>query len=246
MAKKVVKAKEKQIQGFRGKGSVAVRCGGVVLRAVQASKLTRIAYTVTEIYEMTGLTAPRVKALIEEQALKVLPASRCLLISRESLYHYLEQEGLLYDDRKRLDVLYARAAWEDSRGQMEVERQVAFLHERVSDLDITRTKVLKDVGVNKREAFQALLGMVKRDKVGRVCVVGIDRLTYEYPLLECLLHEHETSLEVPMGYQIDERELLTDSIIRTSGCLERLRAMSPPAESIFRREVNKMFSERCE
>lgn len=122
------------------------------------------------------------------------------VIFREDLLNYLDSLGMLLRDKdnERRDVLYCRVSSNEQKQKGDLDRQVLYLIENISDLK--NPLILKEVGSglnDKRQKLQELIKLVQEDKINRIFITYRDRLTrFGFNYLESVFRFHNTDIIV--------------------------------------------------
>lgn len=197
------------------------------------SDLTKTIYKPKDVSSMLGVTN---KTLYNWEAKGKISFQRNVknrrFITRENLIHFLSKQGLYFDDSNNLkrDVVYARVSSHDQKSHGDLDRQVRFLIENVSDLQ--NVIVLSEVGSglnDKRKKLQQLLKMVVNNEVNRVFVTYKDRLTrFGFHYLETIFNTK--GVEIIVIQQTAEKtsveqELMNDVMSLTASFSGKLYEM---------------------
>lgn len=139
------------------------------------------------------------------------------VVTREDLLRYLEERGLLYNDESKIksDYIYARVSSNEQKTKGDLDRQVCYIVENVSDLQ--NPVVLKEVGSglnDKRPKLLELIRQVEKGNVKRVYVTYKDRLTrFGYSYIETVFNCNDVEIIVLQNNEkekIVEEELVDD------------------------------------
>lgn len=147
----------------------------------KSSDFTKEVYKTKEVLSILNITYNTLKNYDKTGKLPIHRSETGRrMIFREDLILYLQDLGLLYDDRKHTtrDVIYARVSSNEQKTKGDLDRQALFLLENCSDLQ--NPLILKEVGSglnDKRKKLQELINMVVNNKVNRVFITYKDRLT---------------------------------------------------------------------
>ena len=168
---------------------------------IKISELTKEQYTAGEVAKLLGV---HVKTVQVWDRTGVLPFSRThtnrRILPKDKIIELLDSRGLLYKDEKanKRDVIYARVSSHEEMVKGDLDRQVMFLVNSISDLK--NPLILSEVGSglnDKREKLNQLLNMVLQDKVDRVFVASRDRLTrFGFHYLEAICKNQGVSIVV--------------------------------------------------
>lgn len=197
------------------------------------SDLTKTIYKPKDVSSMLGVTN---KTLYNWEAKGKISFQRNVknrrFITRENLIHFLSKQGLYFDDSSSLkrDVIYARVSSHDQKSHGDLDRQVWFLIESVSDLQ--NVIVLSEVGSglnDKRKKLKQLLKMVMNNEVNRVFITYRDRLTrFGFYYLETMFNAKGVEIVV-IQQTADktsvEQELMNDVMSLTASFSGKLYEM---------------------
>lgn len=187
---------------------------------IKISELTKEQYTVGEVAKLLGV---HVKTVQVWDRTGVLPFSRThtnrRILPKDKIIELLDSRGLLYKDEKanKRDVIYARVSSHEEMNKGDLDRQVMFLVNSISDLK--NPLILSEVGSglnDKRKKLDQLLDMVLQDKVDRIFVTSRDRLTrFGFHYLEKVCSYHNVKIIVVKDANKEEsvQEELTEDMI---------------------------------
>ena len=187
---------------------------------IKISELTKEQYTVGEVAKLLGV---HVKTVQVWDRTGVLPFSRThtnrRILPKDKIIELLDSRGLLYKDEKanKRDVIYARVSSHEEMNKGDLDRQVMFLVNSISDLK--NPLILSEVGSglnDKRKKLDQLLDMVFQDKVDRIFVTSRDRLTrFGFHYLEKVCSYHNVKIIVVKDANKEEsvQEELTEDMI---------------------------------
>ena len=187
---------------------------------IKISELTKEQYTVGEVAKLLGV---HVKTVQVWDKTGVLPFSRThtnrRILPKDKIIELLDSRGLLYKDEKanKRDVIYARVSSHEEMNKGDLDRQVMFLVNSISDLK--NPLILSEVGSglnDKRKKLDQLLDMVLQDKVDRIFVTSRDRLTrFGFHYLEKVCSYHNVKIIVVKDANKEEsvQEELTEDMI---------------------------------
>lgn len=155
----------------------------------KVSEFTKEVYKPKDVMKLLGVTH---KTLYNYDAQGKLKFQRSesgrRIMFRQDLLNYLDEKGLLLDDTdmEKHDYIYARVSSNKQATSGDLDRQVLFLIEQVSDLQ--KPIILKEVGSglnDKRPKLLQLMEDVMNNKVNNVYITYKDRLTrFGYHYLE--------------------------------------------------------------
>ena len=168
---------------------------------IKISELTKEQYTAGEVAKLLGV---HVKTVQVWDRTGVLPFSRThtnrRILSKDKIIELLDSRGLLYKDEKdnKRDVIYARVSSHEEKDKGDLDRQVMFLVNSISDLK--NPLILSEVGSglnDKRKKFLQLIEMIFKKEVDRVFVIHKDRLTrFGFHYLEAICKNQGVSIVV--------------------------------------------------
>ena len=203
----------------------------------KASEFTKEVYKPKDVMQLLGVTHKTLYNYDEQGKLKFQRSeSGRRILFRQDLLDYLNEKGLLLDDTdlEKHDYIYARVSSNKQALSGDLDRQVLFLIEQVSDLQ--KPVILKEVGSglnDKRPKLMKLMEDVMDGKVNNVYVTYKDRLTrFGYHYLEKIFHHYGVRIVVVKDMErikSIEQELAEDlmSLIASfSGKLYGLRSRS--------------------
>lgn len=165
----------------------------------KSSDFTKLSYKTGEVAKLLSVTNKTIQNYDHSGKLKVHRTAtdrRCIL--RNDLLCYLENEGMLFRDEheNKVDVIYARVSSGEQKIKGDLDRQVVYILENVSELK--NPVVLKEVGSglnDKRTQIQKLLQMVMNGEVSRIFVTYKDRLTrFGYHYLEAVCDRNDVEI----------------------------------------------------
>ena len=168
---------------------------------IKISELTKEQYTVGEVAKLLGV---HVKTVQVWDRTGVLPFSRThtnrRILPKDKIIELLDSRGLLYKDEKdnKRDVIYARVSSHEEMAKGDLDRQVMFLVNSVSDLK--NPLILSEVGSglnDRRKKLLQLIEMIFKKEVDRVFVTHRDRLTrFGFHYLEKVCSYHNVRIIV--------------------------------------------------
>ena len=168
---------------------------------IKISELIKEQYTAGEVAKLLGV---HVKTVQVWDRTGVLPFSRThtnrRILSKDKIIELLDSRGLLYKDEKdnKRDVIYARVSSHEEMDKGDLDRQVMFLVNSISDLK--NPLILSEVGSglnDKRKKFLQLIEMIFKKEVDRVFVIHKDRLTrFGFHYLEAICKNQGVSIVV--------------------------------------------------
>ena len=123
------------------------------------------------------------------------------ILPREDLLRYLDTLGLLYrNSEDRFDVIYARVSTGKQKERGDLDRQVINILDFAREMDLTRLKILKEVGSglnDNRKELARLLGYIMEKRVSRIFVNYRDRLTrFGFRYIEAVCKHNGTEIIV--------------------------------------------------
>ena len=167
----------------------------------KASEFTKEVYKPKDVMQLLGVTHKTLYNYDEQGKLKFQRSeSGRRILFRQDLLDYLNEKGLLLDDTdlEKHDYIYARVSSNKQVLSGDLDRQVLFLIEQVSDLQ--KPVILKEVGSglnDKRPKLMKLMEDVMEGKVNNVYVTYKDRLTrFGYHYLEKIFHHYGVRIVV--------------------------------------------------
>ena len=187
---------------------------------IKISELTKEQYTVGEVAKLLGV---HVKTVQVWDRTGVLPFSRThtnrRILPKDKIIELLDSRGLLYKDEKanKRDVIYARVSSHEEMNKGDLDHQVMFLVNSISDLK--NPLILSEVGSglnDKRKKLDQLLDMVFKKEVDRIFVTHRDRLTrFGFHYLEKVCSYHNVKIIVVKDANKEEsvQEELTEDMI---------------------------------
>ena len=168
---------------------------------IKISELTKEQYTVGEVAKLLGV---HVKTVQVWDRTGVLPFSRThtnrRILPKDKIIELLDSRGLLYKDEKdnKRDVIYARVSSHEEMEKGDLDRQVMFLVNSISDLK--NPLILSEVGSglnDKRKKLLQLIEMIFKKEVDRVFVIHRNRLTrFGFHYLEAICKNQGVSIVV--------------------------------------------------
>lgn len=168
---------------------------------IKQSELIKEQYTVGEVAKLLGV---HVKTVQVWDRTGVLPFSRThtnrRILPKDKVIELLDSRGLLYKDEKanKRDVIYARVSSDEEMTKGDLDRQVMFLVNSISDLK--NPLILSEVGSglnDKRKKLLQLIEMIFKKEVDRVFVTHKDRLTrFGFNYLEAICKNQDVSIVV--------------------------------------------------
>lgn len=168
---------------------------------IKISELTKEQYTAGEVAKLLGV---HVKTVQVWDRTGVLPFSRThtnrRILPKDKIIELLDSRGLLYKDEKanKRDVIYARVSSHEEMNKGDLDRQVMFLVNSISDLK--NPLILSEVGSglnDKRKKLLQLIEMIFKKEVDRVFVIHKDRLTrFGFHYLEAICKSQGVSIVV--------------------------------------------------
>ena len=183
---------------------------------IKISELIKEQYTVGEVAKLLGV---HVKTVQVWDRTGVLPFSRThtnrRILPKEKVIELLDSRGLIFNDEttQKRDVIYARVSSHEEMAKGDLDRQVMFLVNSVSNLK--NPLILSEVGSglnDKRKKLHQLLDMVLQDKVDRIFVTSRDRLTrfgFNYLEKVCSYHNVKIIVIKDVGKEESIQEELT-------------------------------------
>jgi uncharacterized protein MJ0014 len=168
---------------------------------IKISELTKEQYTAGEVAKLLGV---HVKTVQVWDRTGVLPFSRThtnrRILPKDKIIELLDSRGLLYKDENanKRDVIYARVSSHEEMDKGDLDRQVMFLVNSISDLK--NPLILSEVGSglnDRREKLLQLIEMIFKKEVDRVFVIHKDRLTrFGFHYLEAICKSQGVSIVV--------------------------------------------------
>ena len=168
---------------------------------IRQSELTKEQYTAGEVAKLLSV---HVKTVQVWDRTGVLPFSRThtnrRILSKDKVVELLDSRGLVFKDEvsERIDVIYARVSSHEQETKGDLDRQVAFLVESISDLK--NPLILAEVGSglnDKRKKLLQLIEMIFKKEVDRIFVTYRDRLTrFGFNYLEAICKNQGVSIIV--------------------------------------------------
>ena len=167
----------------------------------KVSEFTKEVYKPKDVMQLLGVTHKTLYNYDEQGKLKFQRSeSGRRILFRQDLLNYLDEKGLLLDDTntEKHDYIYARVSSNKQALSGDLDRQVLFLIEQVSDLQ--KPIILKEVGSglnDQRPKLMKLMEDVMDGKVNNVYVTYKDRLTRGgYHYLEKIFHHYGVRIVV--------------------------------------------------
>lgn len=166
---------------------------------IKISELTKEQYTAGEVAKLLGV---HVKTVQVWDRTGVLPFSRThtnrRILPKDKIIELLDSRGLLYKDEKdnKRDVIYARVSSHEEMAKGDLDHQVMFLVNSISDLK--NPLILSEVGSglnDRRKKLLQLIEMIFKKEVDRVFVTHRDRLTrFGFHYLEQVCNYHNVKI----------------------------------------------------
>lgn len=194
---------------------------------IKISELTKEQYTVGEVAKLLGV---HVKTVQVWDRTGVLPFSRThtnrRILPKDKIIELLDSRGLLYKDEKanKRDVIYARVSSHEEMNKGDLDRQVMFLVNSISDLK--NPLILSEVGSglnDRRKKLLQLIEMIFKKEVDRVFVTHRDRLTrFGFHYLEAICKNQGVSIVVVKDVSKEksiQKELTEDMMALTASFL---------------------------
>ena len=159
-------------------------------------------YTTGDVAKFLGVS-PR--TVMRKDREGVVPFKRSdtgrRILPREDLLRYLDTLGLLYrNSEDRFDVIYARVSTGKQKERGDLDRQVINILDFAREMDLTRLKILKEVGSglnDNRKELARLLGYIMEKRVSRIFVNYRDRLTrFGFRYIEAVCKHNGTEIIV--------------------------------------------------
>jgi len=181
------------------------------------SDFTKKVYKPKELVEILGVSHSTVRKYDADGKLPVKRTeTNRRIVQREDLLAYLEQQGLLCHEDKRLqkvDVIYARVSSHEQKAKGDLDRQALYLVEHVANL--INPIIIKEVGSglnDSRGQLHRLIGMVMSGKVNNVYITYRDRLTrFGFHYLEAAFRTAGT--EIIVIKDIDEEKSVQEELV---------------------------------
>lgn len=210
----------------------------------QISDFAKSAYRVNEVAKMLGVTTKTIRNYDKDGKLKTIRTEgNHRMILREDIIALLQSKGLIIDDKKyqKRDVIYARVSSHEQKKNGDLDRQVIYLIESISNLQ--NPLVLKEVGSglnDKRTQLQKLLRMICTNEVRNVYVTYKDRLTrFGFHYLETICLAHESNIIVikdKLSEKSIQEELVEDMMSLIAGFSGKLYGMHSGKNKIRKEE----------
>ena len=191
---------------------------------IKQSELTKEQYTIGEVAAFLNINVKTIQRWDREGIFKCERThTNRRVINRDNLIAVLNDRGMLFNDinSSKIDVIYARVSSNKQKAKGDLDRQVMFLVNSISDLK--NPLILSEVGSglnDKREKLNQLLNMVLQDKVDRVFVTSRDRLTrFGFHYLEKVCSYHNVKIIVVKDTNEEEsiqKELTEDMMALTA------------------------------
>ena len=191
---------------------------------IKISELNKEQYTVGEVAKLLGV---HVKTVQVWDRTGVLPFSRThtnrRILPKDKIIELLDSRGLLYKDEKdnKRDVIYARVSSHKEMVKGDLDRQVMFLVNSISDLK--NPLILSEVGSglnDRRKKLLQLIEMIFKKEVDRVFVTHRDRLTrFGFHYLETICKNQGVSIIVVKDISKEksiQEELAEDMMVLTA------------------------------
>lgn len=194
------------------------------LKLIKQSELTKEQYTIGEVAAFLNINVKTIQRWDREGIFKCERThTNRRVINRDNLIAVLNDRGMLFNDinSSKIDVIYARVSSNKQKAKGDLDRQVMFLVNSISDLK--NPLILSEVGSglnDKREKLNQLLNMVLQDKVDRVFVTSRDRLArFGFHYLEKVCSYHNVKIIVVKDTNEEEsiqKELTEDMMALTA------------------------------
>ena len=214
---------------------------------IKVSELTKEQYTAGEVAKLLGV---HVKTVQVWDRTGVLPFSRThtnrRILPKDKIIELLDSRGLLYKDEKdnKRDVIYARVSSHEEMTKGDLDRQVMFLVNSISDLK--NPLILSEVGSglnDRRKKLLQLIEMIFKKEVDRVFVTHRDRLTrFGFHYLEAMCKKQGVSIIVVKDINKEksiQEELTEDMMALTASFSGKLYGIeSQEAKALKKIEAN--------
>lgn len=214
---------------------------------IKISELNKEQYTAGEVAKLLGV---HVKTVQVWDRTGVLPFSRThtnrRILPKDKIIELLDSRGLLYKDEKdnKRDVIYARVSSHEEMTKGDLDRQVMFLVNSISDLK--NPLILSEVGSglnDRRKKLLQLIEMIFKKEVDRVFVTHRDRLTrFGFHYLEAMCKKQGVSIIVVKDINKEksiQEELTEDMMALTASFSGKLYGIeSQEAKALKKIEAN--------
>ena len=211
----------------------------------KVSEFTKEVYKPKDVMQLLGVTHKTLYNYDEQGKLKFQRSeSGRRILFRQDLLNYLDEKGLLLDDTdtEKHDYIYARVSSNKQALSGDLDRQVLFLIEQVSDLQ--KPIILKEVGSglnDQRPKLMKLMEDVMDGKVNKVYVTYKDRLTrFGYHYLEKVFYHYGVRIIVVKDMErikSIEQELAEDFMSLIASFSEKLYGLRSRGNRILRKEA---------
>ena len=210
----------------------------------KVSEFTKEVYKPKDVMQLLGVTHKTLYNYDEQGKLKFQRSeSGRRILFRQDLLNYLDEKGLLLDDTdlEKHDYIYARVSSNKQALSGDLDRQVLFLIEQVSDLQ--KPIILKEVGSglnDQRPKLMKLMEDVMDGKVNHVYVTYKDRLTrFGYHYLEKIFHHYGVRIVVVKDMErikSIEQELAEDLMSLIASFSGKLYGLRSRGNRVLRKE----------
>lgn len=168
---------------------------------IHISDLTKELYKPKDVCTILGVTLRTVQNMTQDGRLHAIFSSTGRrYITKESLVGYLRSLGILVEEEKRIDIIYARVSTNKQKQRGDLDRQIQTLTMYAIDKNPKSLQVITDVGSglnDNRKGLNRLIELIQKDEVDRVFINYKDRLTrFGFNYLQAMCQFHRTSIIV--------------------------------------------------
>ena len=214
---------------------------------IKISELNKEQYTVGEVAKLLGVHVKTVQVWDRTGVLLFFRThTNRRILPKDKIIELLDSRGLLYKDEKdnKRDVIYARVSSSEEMAKGDLDRQVMFLVNSISDLK--NPLILSEVGSglnDRRKKLLQLIEMIFKKEVDRVFVTHRDRLTrFGFHYLEAMCKKQGVSIIVVKDINKEksiQEELTEDMMALTASFSGKLYGIeSQEAKALKKIEAN--------
>lgn len=139
----------------------------------------------------------------------IIPSGK-RIISKDEVIKYLKSSNLLYEDDRRIDLIYARVSTNKQKNRGDLDRQIDYITKEIIAKNPKNLKVFSEVGSglnDNRKELKKLLDMVMNDEVDRIFILYKDRLTrFGFNYLKQICNKYGTKIIV-ISEEIQEKSI---------------------------------------
>ena len=217
---------------------------------IELSSLTKDSYRPGEIAKMLGVSTRTIQNYCIAGKLKDKFFNKRRIIYKEDAVSFLKSLGLLLEEDKRKDVLYARVSTNKQKERGDLQRQIDLLEKFVLYHNPGKVETFQDVGSglnDNRKGLISLLKEVQKNAVRRIIVLRKDRLTrFGFNYIKTICDAHNTEIVIVSENVSDKtlsEELAEDIISIIHSFSEKLYGMRKQVRDQINSELDKNFSE---